>query len=234
MPLRLAAWTAAIACLFVIGLTVSRGTLLAVAISVVIAFRRLMKRSVLPLVLLLVAAWGVYLLGIFDRAAGYYSARGLEETGRLLIWPLAIERFLESPWFGVSNIGTYIPGRIKPATPHNMFLFVALSSGLVSLLLFVAYCARSAIGVWRAHRSRHPDDLFVLPFFVYTFLCAQSSNAHHLDFPFIVTFAAALVAAELRTAPAVALRSSGGLRRDPRRFSTPGRLAQAPSGHHSR
>ena len=32
MSLRLVAWTAAVACLFVIGLTVSRGTLLAVAI----------------------------------------------------------------------------------------------------------------------------------------------------------------------------------------------------------
>jgi O-antigen ligase len=234
MSLRLAAWTAAVACLFVIGLTVSRGTLLAVAIAVVIAFRRLMKRSVLPLVLLMVAAWSVYRLGIFDRAAGYYSARGLEETGRLLVWPLVVERFLTSPWFGVSNIGTYIPGRVTSVTPHNLFLFVALSSGLVPLLLFVAYCARSAIGVWRAHRSQHPDDLFVLPFFVYIFLFAQSSNALYLDFPFIVTFAAALVAAETRKAPAVALRSPRGLRRDPRQFSTPGRLAQAPLGHHSR
>jgi O-antigen ligase len=232
MSLRLVAWTAAIACLFVIGLTVSRGTLLAVAIAVVIAFRRLVKRSVVPLVLLLAAGWVVYLLGIFDRAAGSYAARGLEETGRLVVWPLAIERFLSSPWFGVSDFGTFIG--TKSVTPHNLFLFVALSAGLVPLLLFVAYCARSAVGVWRAQRSQHPDDLFILPLFVFVFLVAQSSNALFMDFPFIVTFAAALRAAELRRAPATALRSSQGLRRAPRGFSTPERLAHAPFGHQSR
>ena len=50
-----------------------------------------------------------------------------------------------------------------------------------------------------------------------------------MDFPFIVTFAAALGAAEPRRAPAAALRSAQVLRRAPRRLSTPGRLAQAPS-----
>ena len=234
VALRLVAWTGAVACFFVIGLTVSRGTLLAVAISIVIAFRRLLNRSVVPLVLLLAAGWVVYLLGIFDRAAGSYTARGLEETGRMLVWPLALERFFNSPWYGVSTIGTLIPGGAQfYITPHNAFLFLALSSGLVPLLLFGTYCARAALGVWRAHRSQHPDALFILPLFVFVFLVAQSSNAMFLDFPFIVTFAAALGAAELRGAPAVAARFSQRLRPDPRVLSTPGRLAQAPFGRHS-
>jgi hypothetical protein len=56
---RTVSWLAAILSLFVVGLTVSRGTLLACGIALVLALRRIFKRGVVPLVLLIVLVWAI-------------------------------------------------------------------------------------------------------------------------------------------------------------------------------
>ncbi len=190
--LRVAAWVTAVGCLFVLGLTVSRGGLLAVAISVVIAFRRILNRGFVPLLLLLGAAWVAYSIGLFDRASASYAARGMEETGRLLVWPVAIDHFLESPLVGWSGVRIFVPAKNAVVTPHNGPIFICLSAGIVPFLLFMAYCMKSAASAWRAYRAQIPDAYFVLPLLVYQFITTQTTNVYFLDFSFIVTFACAL------------------------------------------
>src|SRR5207249_9674608 len=97
-------------CLFVIGLTVSRGALVGVAIAIVVALRGLLNRRFLPVLLFTVAGCLFILSGPFDVAITLFEERGAEETGRLLVWPLAIARFLDSPIIGVgaANSGTYV------------------------------------------------------------------------------------------------------------------------------
>ena len=100
---RLASWLMAIGSLYVVTLTVSRGALLAVVGSLVVASRRLLKGGLLPLVLLAGLAFGLLELGVFDQAVRSYSIRGGEETGRLRVWPLLIEGFLNSPFIGTGT-----------------------------------------------------------------------------------------------------------------------------------
>jgi O-antigen ligase len=61
------------------------------------------------------------------------------------MWPLIVERFLESPIFGVgmSRIMTFIPDEKDPVPPHNSFLFFALSSGIVPAAFYVAFWIRA-------------------------------------------------------------------------------------------
>src|SRR5262249_19105843 len=55
---RVAAAVIAVACLFVVGLTVSRGSLIAIAIAGVVAGRNRLKRGFLPILLMLVLGSG--------------------------------------------------------------------------------------------------------------------------------------------------------------------------------
>ena len=158
--------------LFVVGLTVSRGALFAIAISVLIAFRRLLKGMFFPVVALLGILWIAYETGLFDDILALYMQRGTEETGRFLIWPAAIERFLTSPWIGVGvfDIGTYIPEHGHDATPHNSFIYIGLASGLIPLMFFIAYWIKAAISALRTAPGLSEDAQFCLPLLVFTLL----------------------------------------------------------------
>ena len=107
--------------------------------------RRLLKRGFVPVLFLLSSAWVIYSLGLFDRIADFYATRGTQETGRFVVWPLAFERFLGSPFVGVgaANISTAIWTSDHPIEPHNGLLHVALASGIGPLIFFVAFgCVR--------------------------------------------------------------------------------------------
>jgi hypothetical protein len=151
--LRLGSWLLGAGCLYVVGLTVSRGALLATAIAVLFAIQDLLKRAFIPLLLLIVFAWVVAESGVFSTAASLYSQRGTEETGRLLVWPLAIDRFLDAPLLGVGTrqIETYVHEHGKAYVPHNAFIFLGLSSGVFPLLCFAGYWIRQA----RRYSDRH-------------------------------------------------------------------------------
>jgi O-antigen ligase len=168
---RFACGLGAIGSLYVVGLTVSRGPLFAIAVAAVVGGRRFLKRGFIPLLVLVLLAWVAYLSGLFDQALASYQNRFGQETGRLQVWPLALERFWDSPWFGVgvSNVATDVPGR-KPVTPHNGFLHVGLSSGLVPLLFFVAYWWRSGRAALAKARQPSRDARFQIPLWLYAFL----------------------------------------------------------------
>src|SRR5262249_27443060 len=128
--------------------------------------------------------------GVFDQITSHYAKRGMEETGRGLVWPVALERFLDSPLAGVGadNTATYVPGRRIPFAPHNSFVFIALASGIFPLALFVAWWIRAAQNAF-SYSQRLADGPFRLPLLVYAFVITMVS-----DFPFmapwgILTFA---------------------------------------------
>jgi O-antigen ligase len=128
-------------CLFIVGLTVSRAPLLAAALCIMFALRRVVKRGILPLLSFIVVVWLAFGLGFFERSASLYQQRGLEETGRFLVWPKAIERFQNAPLTGVgaSRVNTYVPQKGIAISPHNSFLFIALASGIVPLVFYAGY-----------------------------------------------------------------------------------------------
>jgi hypothetical protein len=173
-----AAWSAAVASLLVVGLTVSRTPLFAAAVSILFAFRRVLKRGFLPVISVAVIAWFAYGLGLFDRAAGLYAQRGMEETGRFLIWPLAIRRFLDVPFTGVgiNHVATYLPRSGFAVTPHNGLIFLALSSGIVPVGFFIAYWIGLYSKVFKASAAGQQDAALYLPLLIYSTFIMLSLN----------------------------------------------------------
>jgi hypothetical protein len=191
---RFGIWLLAVGSIYVVTLTVSRGALLAVAVCLLIAFKRLWKEGLVPLLLLACLMAVLLEFGVFDKAIHSYSARGTEETGRLQVWPLLIERFLNSPLIGngASNVGAVVStGSL--ITPHNGFLLIAVASGVVPLLLFVAYCWRSGMAALHA-KDRNQDSLFYLPLSIYAVLIICAGNMDFMT-PWAVVSLAAPTAA---------------------------------------
>jgi O-antigen ligase len=167
-------WAIAIGCLYMVTLTVSRGALLAVAVAFVVASRQFLKSGFLPILLFVSLVAIVFGMGLFDETLDFYTARGAEDTGRVAVWPLIIESFLNSPWIGVghSNVGATPMGR-HLVTPHNAFLYMAQSSGIVPLVLFIAYWLRVGLAAVRANVRKSSEAAWYLPLFVYTFIACN-------------------------------------------------------------
>jgi O-antigen ligase len=167
---RLAAWGTMVGCLVVVGLTVSRGSMFGAALAIAIAFRSLLRRGFIPVLLLITVTGIVYESGLFDRAFTSYEERAMQESGREKIWPAVIDRILASPVLGVgeSEVGTYISAG-QPDQPHNTFLYIALSAGMLPASLLLAFFIRA--GRQSAVQAKaQKDEAFRLPYVVFTFV----------------------------------------------------------------
>jgi O-antigen ligase len=165
-------WIAAGACLVIVGLTVSRGPLIGAGMALVVSFRGMLKRGFLPLLVVVVIAGIALETGLIDPIVSSYKTRGLEETGRLLLWPYVVERIFAAPFVGVgaTDISTYIPEiGTSITTPHNSFLYFALTSGMIPFLLWVGFWMRSG---WKSMfgQMQGGERSFQLPILVYLFV----------------------------------------------------------------
>jgi len=167
---RLAAWGTTVGCLLVVGLTVSRGSMFGAALAIAIAFRSLLKRGFIPILLLITVTGVVYESGLFDRAVSGYEERAMQESGRERIWPAVINRILETPVFGVGE--SEVTTQLSAATfgqPHNTFLYLALSAGVLPTALLVAFFVQS--GRKSVRRTKiQKDESFRIPYLVFTFV----------------------------------------------------------------
>ena len=210
--IRAGMWVAAVGCLYMLGLTVSRGPLFGVAIAAIVATRHLLRRGFVPALVLVMLAFIIYNLGLFDQITTRYETRGTEETGRFLVWPVVIDRFLDAPLVGVgvSRVATYIPTKGREITPHNGFLFIALASGLLPALCFVAYWWQAIRGVLTAPSTVSTETPSLPVFVVYAFIIALMLNTPFTFSWTIVTLALATTAgAQARTLPQLPLRNRG-------------------------
>jgi len=164
----MAYWLAAAGCAVIVGFSVSRGVLLASAVAIVVGFRGLLKRGIFPLLGLILVSAVILQSGVFDRIVSLYEERGMEETGRFLLWPYVVDRILASPLIGVgvSDISTYIPEQRRSiTTPHNSFLFFALSSGLIPFTFWSLFWIKAG---WRFLAARNEGlGSCRAPFFLY-------------------------------------------------------------------
>lgn len=194
---RFVAWGLALLSFYVVTLTISRGALLAITVSLLVASRRLLKGGFLPFLLLAGCILGLVELGVFDQAVRSYSLRAGEETGRFRVWPLLIERFLGSPLIGV---GAAHPGAItstgKYVTPHNSFLLFAVASGILPLMLFCAYLVRSGLAALRTGMSGEFESAFHLPLVVYAVLITCAGNMDFMSPWAIVALSLPVAAAD--------------------------------------
>jgi O-antigen ligase len=172
----------AIACLFVMALTVSRGALAGFGLAAIVALRRILKRGFLPALIIMIVVSGVFVSGVFDESISHYAERGREETGRFAVWPLVIDRFLETPFLGVgeAKLGTYVPEAGLEISPHNGFLYFALASGIVPLLFFVGYWVKAIVRAFRATSQGLADSAFKLPLILYALIATLLSNGSYM------------------------------------------------------
>lgn len=169
--LRIGSWVLGVASLYVVALTVSRGAMLATALALAFALQHLLKRGFVPILLLIVFTWIVFESGLFRQMTASYSARASEETGRFLVWPLALERFVDSPFVGVgaSHVSTYVLERGREYTPHNSFIYLGLVSGILPLGFFIAFCvslARSRFSRFDLKDASFRKSLFIFALMV--------------------------------------------------------------------
>ena len=200
-------WTVAGLCLGVVGLTVSRGGLLAVAMAVTVALRGKLKGAFVPLIMLMFMSWIAYEAGVFQGIASSYSERAFQESGRLTVWPAVVERFLNSPLFGVgqSRIDTWAPGRDTATSPHNAFLTVALAGGIIPLVCFVGYWFKASSVLFHP-TQRSKESPFIVPLLAHTFIVVSLSNGPFM-FPWaMVTLSTAVWISSYRKMPGVLTR----------------------------
>ena len=169
---RAVSWAGGCFSLVMMGLSVSRGPLLGSAMAGAFAFKRVLKRSFLPIVGLLVICWVVYITGAVDSLIGNYLERGTVDTGRSYVWEVGFKRFLESWWVGVglSNANVLRPMAQIPTPPHNALLVIGLSSGVVPLAFFIGYLWYAARGALQSRKVKSVYAPFLFPLFLFGML----------------------------------------------------------------
>lgn len=138
---------ATLLCVLVVpfALGASRGSVLSLifsAVFVVVARagkRNLRKTNGILIILLaftILALFGDTFVVVINRMTSIYSAieSGASSASRLGLWRAALEQFSDSPVFGSSHVlkGT-------GAYPHNMFLEIAISTGILGVIAFSAF-----------------------------------------------------------------------------------------------
>jgi hypothetical protein len=210
---RVLCWSAATVCLVVASLSVSRGALIASAIAVTVGFRDIFKRGFWPLLLLIILGAVVMESETFDLVLARYETRGLEDTGRLGLWPPVVGRIVASPvvGVGVQNIATYIPeSRRAITTPHNAFLFFALSSGVVPFALWTMFWLRAA---GRSFSPGQPTAhaRFQLPFLLYLLVMFTLGDINNDPWVHLATAVAAGPVVVRRSPPAGGIRTTAAI-----------------------
>jgi O-antigen ligase len=99
-------------------------------------------------------------------------------TGRTDIWSAGVEAFRSDPVLG-TGMGTFgqaiVPFYGRPRSPHNAFLSVAVGTGLVGLILFVALIAIVLIGIL-VQPARRTEFLVLLTALVVGMMPTNSDN----------------------------------------------------------
>ena len=167
---------------------------MACLVAMLLGSREFLKRGFLPLLLLFIVAWIVFVMGIFDQAITLYTMRATEETGRFLVWPRAFEHFINSPLtgVGVSNAPIYIAEKGKSITPHNGFLFIAMTAGIIPLMFYIAYWVQAIWAALSVPAGRTQGGSLHLSLVVYAFLIVLASNMGFMAPWVIVTVTTAI------------------------------------------
>jgi putative inorganic carbon (hco3(-)) transporter len=137
-------------------LTGSRGGFLALLVAFLMFFftrTRTLKPSTKALLIVVFAVFAVFNISKIDLSR-YQSITSIQddynlsdETGRLNIWKIGIRTLLENPLtgVGVSSFGEAVGrdregrglGLVRWQAPHNMFIQVAVETGIVGFFLYI-------------------------------------------------------------------------------------------------
>lgn len=203
---RMFTWALALISLYIVALTVSRGTLLGIVLACLVGFRSTLKHGFLPAVSVVVLMALVYESGVFQQAIDFYTIRGTEETGRGKLWPAALQRLLDSPWTGYGLDAVRVRAAWNFAhTPHNALLYIGLGGGLIPLLCFLGYLARVGINTMHIMKGYPVGEATIIPALVaFAFIQIMLADNFFMFAWVVVVFTSAIMQGHphwLRTIP---------------------------------
>jgi len=155
---RPALWALLIVALLCVWVSGSRGAILLVATGLVVLFPPASR------------TYRLLYLGGAALAAAVFLYFGLQATDthsdseRMIAMSFSLEKIRMAPWIGW-GIGAYehFPDRVGPNAPHNMWLDLAVSSGLVAL---AGGLLSAVLLIVRLYRQRQPAAQLALAVFV--------------------------------------------------------------------
>ena len=157
---RPALWALLLAALLCVWISGSRGAILILATGLVVLFPPAGRIRLL------------FYLGGAALAVGIYLFIGVQandthsDSTRMIALSFSLEKIRMAPWIGW-GIGAYehFPDRVGPNAPHNMWLDLAVSSGVMAL---AGGLLSAALLVVRLYRQNQPAAQLALAVFVAT------------------------------------------------------------------
>jgi O-antigen ligase len=145
----------------------SRGAALTTAVGLVFLFPPINRTR-----------WLVYLgCGVLMASVFLYVAQHTpslysgSDTERMQAFAFSLEKIRLSPWIGWGlESYEYFPDRVGPNAPHNMWLDIAVSSGLVAL---AGALLSTALLAYRLYRCGHPAAQLALAVFAASVLAGS-------------------------------------------------------------
>lgn len=155
---RPALWALLVVALLCVWVSGSRGAILIVAAGLVVLFPPTGRMRLFLYLGGAALAVGVYLL------FGVQTNDTHSNSERVIALSFSLEKIRMAPWIGW-GIGAYehFPDRVGPNAPHNMWLDLAVSSGLVAL---AGGLLSAVLLIVRLYRQRQPAAQLALAIFV--------------------------------------------------------------------
>lgn len=149
-PQRTALWMLLVAALLGVWISGSRGAILTAATGFVVLFPPVDRRRLLVYLGCGALLASVYLYVVMHTPPSLYTD---SDSARMQIISFTLEKIRQAPWLGW-GIGAYehLPGHVVNS-PHNMWLDLALSSGLAALMGAIA---STVLLVYRLYRCANP------------------------------------------------------------------------------
>ena len=160
-------WTVLIAALICVWASGSRGAILTVATGLVVLFPPTNRTR-----LFVYLGCGVLMASVYLYVALHTpSLYSLSDTQRMQAFAFSLEKIRLAPWTGWGlESYEYFPDRIGPNAPHNMWLDIAVSSGLVAL---AGALVSTALLAYRLYRCGHPAAQLALAVFAASVLAGS-------------------------------------------------------------
>lgn len=168
-------WTVLIAALICVWASGSRGAILTVAVGVAVLFPPVNRTRQLVYFGCGVLMAAIYLY-VSQHMPALYSG---SDTERMQAFAFSLEKIRLAPWTGWGlESYEYFPDRVGTNAPHNMWLDIAVSSGLVAL---AGALVSTALLAYRLYRCGHPAAQLALAVF------ASSVLAGSLEYSILIS-----------------------------------------------
>jgi O-antigen ligase len=143
------------------------------------------------------------------RSAVDVGGHNLDTSGRLVMWALVWQSYLDSPWVGkgVGSAADLVENTLSGIShPHCDYLMLLHDYGIVGLMLFLLGLINLACWLWKDWRSSHTADLRGATFQLATLLfliviMASMVTDNCLSYANLMALLAVMVGVSLRTTP---------------------------------